>query len=91
MRKKVNLVAILILSLSILLVSCGGIPKEKSIDIALKSLGLTRVYTPRNDSELNKSDNCYVVTVWNDSCKYVVKVDSKSGDVLSTETLPLGN
>ena len=80
MKKKVNLVAILILSLSILLVSCGGISKEKSIDIALKSLGLTRVYTPRNDSELNKSDNCYVV-----------KVDSKSGDVLSTETLPLGN
>ena len=91
MKKKVNLVAILILSLSILLVSCGGISKEKSIDIALKSLGLTRVYTPRNDSELNKSDNCYVVTVWTDSCKYVVKVDSKSVDVLSTETLPLGN
>ena len=91
MKNRVKLVAIILLSLSILLVSCGGISKEKSIDIALKSLGLTRVYTPRNDSELIKSENCYVVTVWTDSCKYVVKVDSKSGNVLSTEILPLGN
>lgn len=91
MKKKAKFAVVLILSLSILLVSCGGISKEKSIDIALKSLGLTRVYTPRNDSELNKSENCYVVTVWTDSNKFVVKVDSKSGDVLSTETLPLSD
>lgn len=91
MKKKAKFAVVLILSLSILLVSCGGISKEKSIDIALKSLGLTRVYTPRNDSELNKSENCYVVTVWTDSNKFVVKVDSKSGDVLSNETLPLSD
>ena len=91
MKKKAKFAVVLILSLSILLVSCGGISKEKSIDIALKRLGLTRVYTPRNDSELNKSENCYVVTVWTDSNKFVVKVDSKSGDVLSTETLPLSD
>lgn len=90
MKKKSTIIVILIITALLLLVSCG-VSKEKSIDIALKSLGLTRVYTPRNDSELDENSKAYNVTIWTDSCKYLVKVDAKKGDILSTETLPLGN
>lgn len=68
------------------LTACGTISKEKAIDIALDSLGMSRVYTPRNDAELDESVTpaVYKVTVWTESGNHVITVNAKTGDIISS-------
>jgi uncharacterized membrane protein YkoI len=71
------------------LVSCGGISEDKATEIALNSLGFTKVYVQKWEVELDKtvSPAVYKVSIWNDS-RFDVFVDSKSGDILSTDVSP---
>ena len=83
--------SIMILSFVIMLslVSCGGISKDKAVDIALKSIGTSKVYVQKWEVVLDDSasPSVYRVTTWRDG-KYVISVDSKTGDVISTEFTP---
>ena len=88
MKKRV-LAALLLIALCAVLVSCGGISKDKAVDIALKSIGTSKVYVQKWEVELDKSQSpaVYRVTTWRDG-KYIISVNSKTGDIVSTEVIP---
>ncbi len=87
--KKAYLIALFDLLFSVTLVSCGGISKDKAVDIALKSIGTSKVYVQKWEVELDKSTSpaVYKVTTWREG-KYIISVDSKSGEVVKTDYFP---
>lgn len=87
--KKAYLIALFVLLFSVTLVSCGGISKDKAVDIALKSIGTSKVYVQKWEVELDKSVSpaVYKVTTWREG-KYIINVDSKSGEVVKTDFFP---
>lgn len=87
--KKAYLIALFVLLFSVTLVSCGGISKDKAVDIALKSIGTSKVYVQKWEVELDKSASpaVYKVTTWKEG-KYIISVDSKSGEVVKTDYFP---
>lgn len=88
MKKRLLAVSLLI-ALCVILVSCGGISKDKAVDLALKSIGTSKVYVQKWEVELDKSQSpaVYRVTTWRDG-KYIISVNSKTGDIVSTEVIP---
>ncbi len=88
MRKKAK-VAFLLAIACLLLVSCGGISKDKAVDIALKSIGTSKVYVQKWEVELDKTKSpaVYQVTTWRDG-KHVISIDSKTGEIVGNEFTP---
>ena len=82
------LVALLLAITLLLLVSCG-VSKNKAVDIALQSIGTSKVYVQKWEVELDKSKSpaVYMVTAWREG-KYVIGVDSKTGNIVSSEFTP---
>ena len=87
--KKRLFVSMLLIAFCVVLVSCGGISKDKAVDLALKSIGTSKVYVQKWEVELDKSQNpaVYRVTTWRDG-KYIISVNSKTGEIVSTEVIP---
>ena len=88
MKKRI-LIALLLIALCAVLVSCGGISKDKAVDLALKSIGTSKVYVQKWEVSLDKSQNpaVYLVTAWREG-KYVIAVNSKTGEIVSTQFTP---
>jgi uncharacterized membrane protein YkoI len=70
----------------LLLVSCG-ISKDKAVDIAIESIGTSKVYVQKWEVEEDKENGLYKVTTWKDG-KYVISVDSKTGKIVESEFTP---
>ena len=87
--KKRLFTVLLLIALCAVLVSCGGISKDKAVDLALKSIGTSKVYVQKWEVSQDKSQNppVYVVTAWREG-KYVITVNAKTGDIISTELYP---
>ena len=87
--KKIVFAALLLVVLCVVLVSCGGISKDKAVELALKSIGTTKVYVQKWEVTQDKSQNppAYVVTAWREG-KYIITVNSKTGEIVSTELIP---
>ena len=87
--KKALLIMVFSFVILLSLVSCGGISKDRAVDIALKSIGTSKVYVQKWEVEVDDSSkpSVYRVTTWRDG-KYVICVDSKTGDVISTDFTP---
>lgn len=83
------LVIVLLFAIGLTLVSCGGVSKDKAVDIALKSINTSKVYVQKWEVELDKSQNpaVYRVTAWREG-RHVICVNSKTGDIVSSEVFP---
>jgi len=91
MKKTSRIIAVLTVALVLcsILVSCGGISKDKAVDLALKSIGTSKVYVQKWEVELDESKEpaVYRVTAWREG-KYVICVNKKTGDIVSTDFTP---
>ena len=88
-KYRIWIVMALVLICATIIVSCGGISKDKAVDLALKSIGTSKVYVQKWEVSLDKSQNpaVYVVTAWREG-KYVISVNSKTGEIVKTELIP---